>query len=66
MAVLTDAFRPWINDTTAMIDVTATILPSTVINERSLDPQIALSAMPAASRYLFIVAVHKAGPALRT
>ena len=44
------------SDTTAMIDVTATMLPSTVISERSLAAQIALSAMPAASRYLFTMA----------
>ncbi len=36
-----------------MIDVTATMLPSTVISERSFAAQMALSAMPAASRYLF-------------
>jgi hypothetical protein len=33
-----------------MIDVTATMLPSTVINDRSLFVQIALSAMVTASR----------------
>src|SRR4026208_2505007 len=54
IADLTDAFNPWMSDTTAMIDVTATILPSTVISERSLADQMALSAMAAASRYLFI------------
>ena len=32
---------PWISDTTAMIDVTATMLPSTVMNERSLPAQMA-------------------------
>ena len=36
IACLTDAFSPWISDTTAMIDVTATMLPSTVMNDRSL------------------------------
>src|SRR5687768_7896688 len=36
-----------------MIDVTATILPSTVMSDRSFDDQMALSAIPAASRYLF-------------
>src|SRR4030095_4540401 len=36
-----------------MMDVTATILPSTVISDRSLAAQMALSAMPAASTYLF-------------
>jgi len=42
---LTEALRPWIIDTTAMIDVTATILPRTVMNDRSLEPQIAASAI---------------------
>src|SRR5882672_12619557 len=41
------------SDTTAMIEVTATMLPSTVINDRSFEPQIASSAMPADSRSLF-------------
>src|ERR1700722_15032884 len=54
MAPLTDALRPWISDTTAMIDVTATMLPSTVITDRSLADQIALSAMTAESRNRFI------------
>src|SRR5262245_28580354 len=53
IACLTDALSPWISDTTAMIDVTATMLPSTVINDRSLADQIASSAMPADSRNLF-------------
>src|SRR5262245_29089674 len=39
-----------------MIEVTATMFPSTVINDRSLDPQIASSAIPADSRSLFILA----------
>ena len=52
-AALTEAFSPWMSDTTAMIDVTATMLPSTVMSDRSLAAQMALSAMPAASRYLF-------------
>src|SRR4051812_17805659 len=39
------------SDTTAMIEVTATMLPSTVMNERSLADQIALSAIAADSRY---------------
>ena len=50
IASLTDAFRPWMSDTTAMIDVTATMLPSTVMNDRSLAAQMASSAMPADSR----------------
>ena len=41
---------PWTSDTTAMIDVTATMLPSTVMNDRSLLDQIACSAIVAASR----------------
>ena len=32
---------PWMSDTTAMIEMTATMLPSTVRNERSLFAQIA-------------------------
>ena len=42
---MTLAFRPWTSDTTAMIDVTATMLPSTVSSERSLFAQMACSAM---------------------
>ena len=41
---------PWTSDTTAMIEVTATMFPSTVRNDRSLFAQIAPSAMNAASR----------------
>src|SRR5258706_16058051 len=54
MASFTAAFRPWIKDTTAMIDVTATMFPRTVISERRLALQIAASAMPADSRNLFM------------
>ena len=36
----TIAFIPWMSETTVTIDVTATMLPSTVITERSLLPQI--------------------------
>jgi hypothetical protein len=50
IASFTLAFRPWTSDTTAMIDVTATMLPSTVRSDRSLLAQIACSAMLAASR----------------
>ena len=53
MASFTAAFNPWISDTTAMIDVTATMLPSTVISDRSLEDQIASSAIPADSMILF-------------
>src|SRR4051794_19276799 len=42
------------SDTTAMIDVTATMFPSTVRKERSLFVQIALSAIPTASRNWFM------------
>ena len=45
MAFDTIAFMPWISDTTVTIDVTATMLPSTVMNERSLFAQMACSAM---------------------
>src|SRR5512140_1900134 len=44
---------PCTSDTTAMIDVTATMFPSTVRNDRSLFAQIAPSAMRAASRNWF-------------
>src|SRR4051794_18998370 len=56
IACLTDAFRPWMSDTTAMIDVTATMLPSTVMNERSFADQMASSAMSADSQRLRITA----------
>jgi hypothetical protein len=38
------------SDTTAMIDVTATMLPSTVMNDRSLADQMALRAIATDSR----------------
>jgi len=38
------------SDTTAIIDVTATMFPSTLMNERSLLPQIARSAMTTPSK----------------
>src|SRR6267154_4217882 len=41
------------SDTTAMIDVTATMLPRTVMNERSFADQMASSAIFAESRNLF-------------
>ena len=44
---------------TAMIDVTATMLPSTVMNDRSLAPQIAASAIFADSRNLFMARVAR-------
>ena len=47
MASVTFAFMPWISETTAMIDVTATMLPRTVRNERSLFAQIDWSAIAA-------------------
>src|SRR4051794_25049891 len=62
IACFTDAFRPWISDTTAMIDVTATMLPSTVMNDRSLADQIASSAISADSAKLRI---GRAGQASR-
>ena len=37
---------PCSSDTTAMIDVTATMLPSTIMNERILFTQMDESAMP--------------------
>src|SRR5438874_8873860 len=54
MASSTEAFSPWISETTAMMDVTATMLPSTVMNDRSLAAQIAASAIIADSKNLFI------------
>ena len=50
IASFTVALRPWTSDTTVMIDVTATTLPSTVRKDRSLFVQIACSAIVAASR----------------
>src|SRR4029078_5758839 len=50
---LTEAFRPWISETTAIIDVTATMLPRTVMKDRSLADQIASRAIFADSQYLF-------------
>src|SRR3954469_11880431 len=44
MAFDTIAFIPWISETTATMEVTATMLPRTVINDRSLLPQIVCSA----------------------
>jgi hypothetical protein len=41
IAVVTYAFMPWMSDTTVTIDVTATMLPSTVMNDRSLFAQMA-------------------------
>src|SRR5438105_4435788 len=49
------------SDTTAMIDVTATMFPSTVMNDRSLDVQIASSAIIAARKNLFIVGSDGSG-----
>src|SRR4029078_9147929 len=49
IACFTDAFSPCMSDTTAMIDVTATMLPRTVMNDRSLADQIASSAISADS-----------------
>ena len=53
IALVTYAFMPWMRDTTAMIDVTATMFPSTVKKDRSLLAQIAFSAIPAASKNWF-------------
>src|SRR5262245_48347753 len=41
-----------------MIEVTATMFPSTVMNDRSLAPQIASSAIPADSRSLFMCSLE--------
>ena len=54
MAFDTIAFMPWISDTTVTIDVTATMLPSTVMNDRSLLAQMACSAMTMDSRIWFM------------
>ena len=61
IASVTYAFIPWTSDTTAMIDVTATMLPSTVRNDRSLFAQIAPSAMLAASRNWFTACLGRRG-----
>src|SRR5262245_22603158 len=45
IADLTDALSPWMSETTAMIAVTATMLPSTVMKERSFALQIATMAI---------------------
>src|SRR5690349_17214492 len=45
IACFTDALSPWISDTTAIIEVTATMLPRTVMNDRSFADQMASSAM---------------------
>src|SRR6059058_5796931 len=55
IAPFTDALRPWMSDTTAMIEVTATMFPSTVISERSFADQMASSAIFADSRNLPMV-----------
>ena len=65
IACLTDALSPWISDTTAMIDVTATMLPSTVMNDRSLADQIAASAIFADSMIVFITRPGRPGVAGR-
>ncbi len=54
MALDTIEFMPWISDTTVTIDVTATMLPSTVMNDRSLLAQMACSAIATDSRIWFI------------
>src|SRR5262245_62628838 len=61
IARFTDAFRPWISDTTAMIDVTATMLPRTVMKDRSLADQIASRAISADSAKLRIGLVGQVG-----
>ena len=45
MAPETVAFNPWMSDTTVTIEVTATMLPSTVRNDRSLFAQMECSAI---------------------
>ena len=64
IACLTEALSPWMSDTTAMMDVTATMLPSTVMNDRSLADQMAASAIFADSRMVFITRPGRAAPAL--
>ena len=64
IADLTDAFSPWISDTTAMIEVTATMLPSTVMNDRSLADQIASSAITTDSKNLLMVGRASGGAVL--
>ena len=63
IACFTEAFSPWMSDTTAMIDVTATMLPSTVMKDRSLAAQIASSAMSADSAKFRIGLAGRAGRA---
>src|SRR5947208_16222817 len=64
IADLTDAFSPWIRDTTAMIEVPATMLPSTVMNDRSLADQIASSPITTDSKNLLMVARASGGAVL--
>src|SRR5947208_15591824 len=61
IACFTEALRPWISDTTGMIDVTATMLPSTVMNDRSLADAIASSAIRADSAKIRIGLVGDVG-----
>src|SRR5690242_15332784 len=59
---------PRISDTTAMIEVTATMLPSTVMNDRSLPAQMAESARRTASMNFCMTACCRrraSGPVLR-
>src|SRR6188768_2797927 len=57
---------PRISDTTAMIDVTATMLPSTVMNDRSLPAQMAASARRMASmNFCMRRPCRASGPVLR-
>src|SRR5215471_482316 len=57
---------PWTSDTTAMMEVTATMFPSTVRNDRSLYSQIARSAMAADSRnWPMCLLLGGGGPAAR-
>ena len=55
IASCTEALSPWISATTEMIDVTATMLPSTVMNDRSFAAQMAWRAMPADSNSVLII-----------
>lgn len=47
---------PWMSDTTAMIDITATMFPRTIMNDRSLFAQMDDRAIPTASRIWIIAA----------
>ena len=59
----TIAFMPWIRDTTVTIDATATMLPRTVMKDRSLFAQMDSSAITIDSRICCIALTAPYRPA---